>query len=139
MEALLILLLSIASVEDFRCHSIQIGYPVAFLGGAVVRQVLCPGMSVTMFIGGIAFGTAFLLLSRIKSGIIGSGDGLMLGVCGAYLGLMDVTILFVRGVFLAALWSVGIIAVQIIRTGRKKGTELPFIPCLLVAYVTMLG
>ncbi|MBE5906952.1 MAG: hypothetical protein E7277_09280 [Lachnospiraceae bacterium] len=138
IKGLLLALLMIGSVEDWRNHSIHTWYPMAFFSGALLRQVLCPAFSMWMFVGGIALGGAFFVLSKIKSGVLGAGDGLVLGVCGAYIGVWGVTTMFIRGIFLAAIWGVLRLALQWIQSGRCVNGEMPFIPCLLAAYLTML-
>ena len=138
MEGLLLLLLLYESIDDMRSHSIRILWPMAFLGGAVTRQCLCRDLSWQMFGGGIAFGLAILLLSMLYREIIGAGDGLMLCVCGAYLGFVQVVMLFARAIFLAALWGLIQIGKEYIREKRPEKAEMPFIPFLLVAYGSLL-
>lgn len=138
MEVLLLMLLIYESIDDVRNHSIQVLWPMAFLTGAITRQCICRDLSWQMFCGGIAFGLAVLLLSLLYREMIGTGDGLVLCVCGAYLGFAQVVMLFARAIFLAALWGIVQIGKQYVKEKRPSKAEMPFIPFLLVSYGSIL-
>lgn len=138
MQMILLVVLVFASLEDIRTHSIRVDYPVAFLFGGIVKQCICRELSWQMFFGGLFFGLAFMILSHFYKDMIGSGDGLILCVCGTYLGFTQVAVLFARAIFLAAVWGIFVIGKQMVLTGRRGRKELAFLPFLLLAYGSVL-
>lgn len=138
MEGLLLVLLLYASLDDMQNHSIRVVWPLAFLAGGIIRQCICSDLSWQTFVGGIAFGLAILLLSMLYREAIGAGDGLMLCVCGAYLGFMQVVMLFARAIFLAAVWGLLQIGKQYLKEKRPEKLQMPFIPFMLVSYGSIL-
>ena len=138
VQGILLSLLCFTSLEDLKSHSIRLEYPLACLLGSLVRQWIVRGLSWQMFLGGMAFGVAFMVLGHFYNDMLGAGDGLILCVCGGYLGLAQVAMLFARAIFLAAMWGVLWLGSQFVRTGRFQKQEMAFLPFVLLAYGSLL-
>src|SRR5690554_5930806 len=83
---------------------------------------------------GITPGIGVLILSKLTSGKIGMGDGLILGVTGIELGFWGNMELFALALLFAALFSIVLLILR--RADRKKA--IPFIPFILLAYIVLM-
>lgn len=80
--------------------------------------------------GGMAIGICLLLLSLVLREAIGFGDGLVVFVCGVFIGFFKNLMLLMMGFLLTSITGILLI-------GRKKASKkshLPFIPFLTLAY-----
>ena len=75
-----------------------------------------------------------MMLSAATRGNVGMGDGILLVVTGVYLGGSENLALFMMGLLLSALWSLGLLLLK--KKGRKE--EIAFVPFLLLSYFIML-
>lgn len=84
-------------------------------------------------VGGAAFGVMILFFCQFSGEAMGMADGVLILICGAAFGLYETVTLC----FFAALYAGGFSAVLLIacKAGRKK--RIPFLPFLLLGYVTM--
>lgn len=138
-EGLLLVVLIVAAVDDIRTRQIHLVYVWGFFLGAVLAQVLSPALSWPSFLCGIGFGVALYISCILNSNIMGSGDACILSLCGAYLGLGDTMVVFFRAIMAAGLWGIVCIFRYYLVTGKPhRNMELPFVPFLLCAYLTIL-
>lgn len=84
-------------------------------------------------LGGAAFGVVILLFCRFSEEALGFADGIIILVCGIAFGLQEtVTLCFFSAVY-AGIYSAVLLLMH--RVGRKS--RIPFLPFLLLGYVTM--
>ncbi|NLP17156.1 MAG: hypothetical protein GX379_08975 [Clostridiales bacterium] len=128
------ILLIITSVQDIRWKKIRLW--VVILG--MVLICICIPFSTTLSVLdrllGITPGIGVLILSKLTSGKIGMGDGLILGVTGIELGFWGNMELFALALLFAALFSIVLLILR--RADRKKA--IPFIPFILLAYIVLM-
>lgn len=127
-------LLGLCSLEDMKRKKLTVIYILMFGIGGVLLHLFMPVCSIYSVLWGMLLGVAMMGISYVSRGSVGMGDGLLLTVTGVYLGGYENLELFMIGLLLAALWSLGLLVLQ-----RKKGKEeIAFVPFLLVSYLTML-
>ena len=90
--------------------------------------------SVWSVIGGVVIGIILFTYSLVTKGGIGFGDGLIFICLGVYLGLSENLRLLFFSLLIAAVFG-GIYA--LIRHKSIK-TQIPFMPCILGTYITMI-
>mgnify|MGYP004654008253 FL=1 len=90
--------------------------------------------SVIFLIGALLPGGVLLLCGRITRQAIGYGDGVLLLICGVYLGGKTAGILFMTGLFF--LFPISLCLLISRKAGRK--TQVPFAPFLLASYLLWL-
>lgn len=135
MQSVMMLgLLSICSLEDVKRKRLTVIYILMFGIGGVVLHLFTPVCSIYSMLWGMLLGIAMILLSIATRGNVGMGDGILLVVTGVYLGGADNLQLFMMGLLLSALWSLGLMVLK--KKNRKE--EIAFVPFLLLSYVIML-
>lgn len=139
LEGLLLLVLIIAAVDDMRTRQIHLVYVGGFFLGAILAQILSPTLSWVSFLGGIGFGAALYISCSGNKSMMGSGDACIVSLCGAYLGMGDTLVLFFRAVMAAGFCGIVMLLKYSLVLGKRCGRmELPFVPFLLGAYLTIL-
>lgn len=130
-ETVLLFILAGAGYEDFQEKKIHLLIPLAGGVAGILLQFIFREKTLGDLLLGSVPGAVFLLLSLWGKGVVGSGDGMMLLVCGIYLGFWEsIALLFL------ALWLIGITALFLIVIKRKgKHDRLPFVPFLAAAYL----
>jgi len=84
-------------------------------------------------LGGVMVGTVILLFAYFSKEAIGTADGVIILVCGAAFGLLE-TVTFT---FFATLYA-GVCSVVLLLTKKAgKKSRIPFLPFLLLGYLTM--
>lgn len=84
-------------------------------------------------LGGAAFGVIMLLFCYFSQEALGFADGIIIFVCGIAFGLQETVTLCFFGALYAGLFSAVLLLTH--RAGRKS--RIPFLPFLLLGYVTM--
>ena len=80
-------------------------------------------------------GMVILLIGKITRQAIGYGDGILMLVCGLYLGGKTAVLLFMTGLF--CLFPISLL---LLLSGKaKREEELPFAPFLLAAFMIWIG
>lgn len=139
----LLVYLAIESHRDIKEREISVKNTIWFAIIAILQKAgMCIFQSIDMTAGAAVLsllmallpGVLLLLLSRITRQAIGYGDGLLLLVCGLYLGGKEAGVLFVTGLLILFPISLGLL----ISGHAKRKTQLPFAPCLLAAYLLWL-
>ena len=130
-ETVLLFILAGAGYEDFQEKKIHLLIPLAGGVAGILLQVIFRERGVADLLLGSVPGAVFLMISLWGKGVVGCGDGMMLFVCGIYLGFWEsIALLFL------ALWLIGITALFFIVIKRKgKHDRLPFVPFLAAAYL----
>jgi len=127
-------LLGLCSLEDIKRKELTIVYILMFGIGGIILHLFAPVCSIYSVLWGMVIGIALILVSLVTRGSVGMGDGILLMVTGVYLGGYGNLELFMKGLFLAAVWSLGLLVLK-----KKRGKEeIAFVPFLLVSYLSIL-
>lgn len=133
-NVILLILLIICAVEDFKRKEVTVTYILLFGTVGAVLHLFYPNCSSYSMLWGLLLGIGVMAVSLLSRGSIGMGDGILLTVTGVYLGGYENLELFLLGVFLAGIWSLGLLVLK----KKKRKERIAFIPFLLVAYAFML-
>ena len=126
-------MLTVCTIEDLKCRKIYI-IPVILCGLAgMIMHLFCREISIYNILAGMLIGLLMLLLAKLSGGAIGTGDGIVLIVTGIFLGgWKNLSLLLLALVFSAVL------SLLLLLLRKKKKTDsIPFIPCLLLAYLVV--
>ncbi len=135
MQKVLVLgLLGLCSIEDMKYRRLTIIYILLFGIIGVILHLFAPVCSIYSILWGILLGLVLILISIVTRQSLGMGDGILLAVTGVYLGGSSNLELFLCGLFLSALCSLGLLVLK----KKKKTDEIAFVPFLLLSYVFML-
>lgn len=128
-----LLLLTICTILDLRYKKIWIPLIIIFAAEAAVLA-LCQPDNIYQYLAGVAVGAIILAVSKATNGSIGMGDGYLICVLGALIGLNRVIQITLLAFGLAALAAIFMMLVW--RYGRKQ--TMAFVPFLLIAYLIRL-
>ena len=126
--------LLICGIVDWRSRKVWI-LPWVVMTGLMILALLWSGKAPIMLLYGALPGGILIVVSGIKGGHIGLGDGLLVLTIGMYLGAMNTLFVLLTSMFLSA------IAGAVLLIVRKVGWKytMPFVPYLCVGYwVVML-
>lgn len=115
---------------DLKKREISYLSVLLFVITGILLFIRLPEKNVISIAGGAAVGICLLLLSLLFRGAIGFGDGMVVLVCGVFVGFFKNLILLMTGFLLTAI--IGIVLIVFKRAGRK--TCLPFVPFLTISY-----
>lgn len=122
----------LAGLSGYDLKRKKVAVPVVIVFGviAVLYRLWC-GTGIFELLAGIVPGVLLLLVSYCTRESIGLGDGMVLCALGIYCGCRKTLAILGMAFLLAAMLAIVLLALR--RVGRK--TELPFLPCLCVAYL----
>lgn len=130
MEPICVLsFLGINSYLDIRKSQISLGLTAVYAVLGIFDMVL-RGHSRMLLLAGAAPGLLLLSIGKLSGGAVGMGDGLVLLVCGLYMGFWRALELLTLALFLAAVWA----GFLMICKKKSKKASFPFVPFLLAAY-----
>lgn len=130
----LLILLIICAVEDLKRKEVTATYILFFGSVGVVLHLVYANCSIYSMLLGMLLGIGMMAVSFLSQGSIGIGDGILLTVTGVYLGGYENLELFLLGLFLAGIWSLGLLVLK----KKQRKDKIAFMPFLLVAYACML-
>lgn len=87
-----------------------------------------------LYVTGIMIGIMLLLIGRFCGGCIGTADGIMTAIIGGIIGYQDTLLLLMNAILAAAVFSILLIVIK----KAKRGTVIPFIPFMLLGYLSIL-
>lgn len=125
IEGTVIIILCVFGAADFRRKSISVYGLAVFLAAALLARIFLIGDIAAGLAGG-GIGICVCALGKISRGQIGFGDGLLLTATGLLLGFWMNMELFLTGLFLCALFSMG----AIVLLHKGKSFRIPFVPFL---------
>jgi len=85
-------------------------------------------------LSGLAYGITFLLISRITRGALGTGDALIIGTIGIYLGFLHTLAVLFYAFFLGGIFSL----ILFIMRKASRQTSLPFAPFLTAGFLVSI-
>lgn len=127
-------MLGLYAVEDIRKKRISVRHLWIFGAAGIVINLFQKSISVPDMLLGVAVGVTLVMVSLLTRESIGLGDGFLLMTAGVFLGGSSVLELLFISLLYAALVSLGMLAFR--RWKRKR--EIPFVPFLLLGYLTMM-
>ena len=133
-RVLLLGALAFGAYQDGREKEIHIMLPVLAGVVGVILFAVRPQFTVRELAGGVGIGFAMLLITWISQGQIGAGDGMMVAVCGIFLGFWKNLELFFTALLLVALAALCLIIIK----KRRRDYRVPFLPFVLAAYLLQL-
>lgn len=134
LSAVLLIFLAAVAYQDWKEKQINAGILLVAAFCGIVLQAGVQKESIRSILAGFGVGLVLLLLAWITGGSVGAGDGMMLMVCGIYLGFWENINLLMTALIMAGIIALFMIAV------KKKGRNyrLPFVPFVLAAYLFQL-
>ena len=128
-----LLLLAICTVLDLRYKKIWMPLILIFAAEAAIL-LLCKPNDLNQYLTGMTVGLFILVVSKATNGSIGMGDGYLICVLGALVGLSRIIQITLLAFGLAAIAAIFLILIW--RYGRKQ--TMAFVPFLLIAYLIRL-
>lgn len=134
LSAVLLIFMAAAAYQDWKEKQINAGILLVAAFCGIVLQAGVQKESIWSILAGFSVGLVLLLLAWITGGSVGAGDGMMLMVCGIYMGFWENINLLMTALIMAGIIALFMIAV------KKKGRNyrLPFVPFVLAAYLFQL-
>ncbi|MBQ8815424.1 MAG: prepilin peptidase [Lachnospiraceae bacterium] len=126
MDVIVGIVLSIGALEDWRTKQISLWFPLIGMVAGVVVRAMEASLGTADFWLGMLIGLCALAIAALSGGQIGSGDGLVLTVCGICLGWRRVLTLLFCSMLLFLIVGVGGILTKR-WTGRQSIAFVPFI------------
>lgn len=133
VNGIVIIMLIIEAISDIRTQTVSCIRLLAFAMLGITINYCLVYQSVISIIGGVIVGIVLFAYAFWSKGAIGLGDGAVFICLGIYLGLSDNMRLLFFSLVGAAV--VGGIYGLITKKGLKA--KIPFLPCILIAYVVM--
>ncbi len=112
--------------EDWKEQTVNLWAAAAAAGCGTAWYLAAAPFALEELAGGVGIGGILLLASWISRGKIAAGDGLVLGICGIYLGTAR-SLGLLCGAALAGAAAGGIL---VLRKKKRLQDRIPFIPCL---------
>lgn len=134
-EHLILIILSVFSIEDMKKRRIHLLLVVMAAALGVLYQIFWGALTFTEILGGIFVGVILLALGRLTGEAIGYGDGLVFLVTGVFLGGLENLSLLFTSLTIAFIFS----SIQIIIRKKTAKDEIPFIPFIWIANLLRLG
>lgn len=133
VKVIVIAMLAIESISDIRTQTVSLIRLIAFALLGITINYCMEYQSIWSVVGGLVVGVVLLGYALISKGSVGVGDGVVFLCLGIFLGLSGNLRLLFFSLIVAAIAG-GIYAI-ITKKGIKA--KIPFIPCILVAFVGM--
>ena len=127
-------MLAVCTAQDIRRKEIRLNFVLFFGILGILFHMLFRMRSIGNLLLGMSVGVVLLLAGIFSEGKIGVGDGVLLTVTGAYLGVKENLTLFFVALVLCGLWAAGLLVLH----KKRKTDSIPFVPFLLAAYMGML-
>lgn len=131
VRLLLLLFLIINTYWDMKRRRVLLWSIVLFGISGIGLVLWFKNVSILSSMGGLAFGLLIGGCGYISRQAIGYGDGLVITVCGVYLGFVQVFAMVFYGLLFCSFLSMILIAAK----KRTYKTQVPFLPYLLAGYV----
>lgn len=129
-ELILGVFLGINAVCDLKKREIALWNIVLFGAIGICLMMADTQIAWRDHVSGLLIGVLFLGIAAVTREGIGYGDGMVIGVCGLYLGFFKTLYL----VFYALLFCSAASAVLLMRKKKTRKNSVPFVPYLLLGY-----
>ncbi len=129
---ILFIFLLYEAIEDLKSRSVSVVSLAAAAIVGIVGNLFLWQIELASVIDGSIIGLTLIAASIISMGAFGLGDGVVFLITGIYLGgAMNLELVLVA-MFIAMLYG------MVMLFFRRKTREIPFIPCILLAYVEVM-
>lgn len=130
MEAICVLsFLCFNSYLDIRKGQISLGSAAVYAAMGVLYIALHRQQRLILLVGAVP-GLLLLSAAKFSGGAVGMGDGLVVLVCGLYMGIWKTLEFTMLALLLAAVWA----GFLMIFKKKNRKASFPFVPFLLAAY-----
>jgi len=127
--AIALIVLSILDLKDRRLPVVLlIGISIALAGFRIFYFQYQP----FLWMAGGVLGVGFLLISKVTKEAIGYGDSWIIVLLGIFLGIWEVILLLLITFFIT-----GLVGMVLILRKADKGTGIPMVPIVTIAYLGM--
>ena len=133
VKVIVIAMLAIESISDIRTQTVSLIRLIAFALLGLTINYCMKYQSMWSVVGGLVVGIVLLGYALLSKGSVGIGDGVVFLCLGIFLGLSNNLRLLFFSLIVAAVAG-GVYAIV-----TKKGikAKIPFIPCILVAFILL--
>lgn len=135
INIIIVILLGISSFMDMKYRKISTRLLIVFGILAIliwVGKIYMNGIvEISKILLDILPGLILLLLGKATRESIGYGDGYLFIIIGLYIGFIRTVGILITALFLIAIISIFLLIIRKI----NRGTELPFIPVVLISYL----
>lgn len=131
----LVFFYGITAFDDIRTRQVRTVELIIFAMIGVIINLINKKLSTSSLIAAVALGLFFVLISFLTKGKLGIGDALIIAVSGLYLGFINTVVLVWLSSLFAAVYGLFVLR----KCDNKKNLELPFVPFMLLSYMTMLS
>lgn len=127
-------ILGLLAVVDFKKKRVSNVLLLIVSGIVIFNNVIFRPISIMSLIGGILIGIILLGISYITRQKIGTGDGFLIMILGAYLGFEGIGVVLLYALTLSAIWSGLLLMIKKV----NRHYTIAFIPFIFVGYIGML-
>jgi leader peptidase (prepilin peptidase)/N-methyltransferase len=129
-----LLILGICCVTDFLYQKIWMPVVLFSMPGIVICLSLTGEWNWSNLAAGLLVCLFFEGMSVLTRGQLGKGDGAVLGLVSLALGVWDGTLFLMASFFYAFVAALFLV----IFLRKKRNTKMPFVPFVLLGYITVL-
>ena len=131
----LVFFYGITAFDDIRTKQVRTFELIVFAVIGVALNLINKNNSWPSVIAATLVGLFLALISLLSRGKLGMGDALIIAVSGLYLGFINTVVLVWLSSLIAAVYGI----IRLRKYDNKKEMELPFVPFMLISYMTMLA
>lgn len=129
-----LIFLTICALIDIRKRQIPVWLLILASVCLSIFRILHWRESTVVWLGGIAVGIVFLIVSKLTDEALGYGDSWMILLLGIYLGVWDLLWLLSIAFLLSAIMA----AIVLFKNKWSRKAAFPFVPFLAVSYMGVL-
>lgn len=129
-----LIFLTICALIDIRKRQIPVWLLILASVCLSIFRILHWRESTIVWLGGIAVGIVFLIVSKLTDEALGYGDSWMILLLGIYLGVWDLLWLLSIAFLLSAIMA----AIVLFKNKWSRKAAFPFVPFLAVSYMGVL-
>lgn len=127
-------ILGLLAIVDFKKKQVSNVLLLIVSGIVTINYAIFKPVTVMALIGGILIGIILLGISYITRQKIGSGDGLLVMILGAYLGFEGIGVVLLYALTLSAIWSGLLLMIKKV----NRHYEVAFIPFIFIGHIGVL-
>lgn len=129
---ILLMFLVYEAIEDWKHRSVSVTSLIIAGVVGIVGSLFLWEMDILSVVGGMMVGIALIVVGLISMGAFGLGDGAVFLVTGIYLGSVLNLCLMLAAMVVAMIYGL------VVLMSKNKTREIPFIPCILLAYMEVM-
>jgi Type IV leader peptidase family. len=130
-EGVLLVFLGVNTVSDIKTKRIINWSAWVFGIFGLIYGFVTKELSISQALVASLPGLIFLVISKVTQESMGYGDGIVVLVMGIYINIQRLISSLGIALMLAAIWSI----ILIVLFKKKKQSEFPFLPFVLLGYI----